>query len=104
MEYSKVAVRQMKSDIKTLVAEQKSLKPQRKTVHFAGTRTVSPGTAVADHLFNRYELRHMYIAYAIMRGKTLDQVEPNRKTQPNEKAITKILKKYDEQDVCLSGE
>lgn len=85
---------QIKSEIKELEAQQKSFKPQRKTVHFTGNRTVEPWKAVLTTNENKYLLRHLYIVYAILRGKSLDVVEPNRKTEPSQYMIEKLTKKY----------
>lgn len=38
--------------------------------------------------------RDSLIAYGLIRGKTMDQIEPNRKSEPNWDAIDKMLKKY----------
>lgn len=96
MAYSKQSIKKVKELIKTLVVEQKQLRLQRKTVHFTGTRTLAPWQATAKHLINRYELRHFYIAYAIMRDKTIDDVEPKRKTEFNQLKVDKILETYGE--------
>jgi tRNA splicing ligase len=94
--YTKEQILLMKNAIKSKVAEQKSLKPQRKTVHFSGERTVSPSQATWQHRLNRYELRHMYYAYAIMRGK--DPMIGETKTKENnpvsQMKIEQILKTF----------
>jgi len=96
MEYSREKILQMKEEIKKLVAEQKSVKPQRKTEHFHGTRTLPAWKAVAQHSINRYTLRHKYIAYGFMRGKSLEQIEGKSKTAPNLTLVAKILQGYEE--------
>lgn len=101
MEFSKEAKAKIKGDIKTLVAEQKSVKLQRKTVHFSGSRTVPAWKAVAVHAANRYELRHLYLAYGIMRGRTVEQIEPTRKTPHDATTLSTILMKY-EDAVCAN--
>jgi len=85
---------ELKSEIKKIETEQKSLKPQRKTVHFTGTRTVPANQATYEVQVNKASLRHLHIAYGILRGKTLEQIEPKRKTEPNEWIISKLLEKY----------
>lgn len=92
--FSKEQILSLKAAIKYKVAEQKLLKPQRKTVHFKGERTVTPGQAVWTHYLNRYELRHMYIAYGIMRGKTIEQIEGKSHTAPDMQKVEQILKQY----------
>ncbi len=99
MEYSKEQVLSMKGVIKHLAAQQKNLKGQRKTEKFIGIRTTPAWKATQQHLLNRYDLRHLYIAYGFMRGKTIEQIEPNRKSEFNGQKIEKILKSYEE-TVC----
>lgn len=96
MAYSKQSILNLKGLIKTLVAQQKSLKPQRKTVHFTGTRTSPAWEAVQKHLINRYDLRHLYIAYGIMRGKSIDTIEPKRKAPFSQSKVDSIIEKYGE--------
>jgi hypothetical protein len=96
MEYSKQSIQSLKAAIKVLVAEQKSLKPQRKTVHFSGERSHTPYQATSKHQANRYDLRHMYIAYGIMRGKGIEVIEPKAKTPHNEYWVEKIIEKYEQ--------
>lgn len=102
MEYSKEQVLSLKKAIKSLVAEQRLAKPQRKTVHFTGLRTMPSWKAAATHQINRYDLRHMYIAYGAMRGKSIEQIEPNRKTDYSESKVNQILENYGKA-VCISA-
>lgn len=89
MEFSKEAFIALKSDIKIKVKEQREYRPQRKTVHFTGVRTVDAGTAQFRHALNRYSLRYLYLAYAIVRGKTIQQVE-NKCREDNKPSTTRI--------------
>lgn len=91
MEFSRQSIADMKSAIKQLSAEQKDLRPQRKTVHFQGTRTVPEWKATSQHQDNRYQLAHMFYAYSIMRGK---EPVPFKHKPLNNNLITKILEKY----------
>lgn len=59
----------LKQTIKTLAAAQSSLKNQRKTVKIIGERTMTARQAFFQHQANRERLRHMYIAYAELRGR-----------------------------------
>lgn len=59
----------LKQIIKTKAAEQTFYKSQRKTVNLIGERKLDPHTASYKHLSNREDLRDLYIAYAICRGK-----------------------------------
>ena len=85
---------ELKSEIKRIEAEQKSLKPQRKTIHFTGNRVVPADQAAHEVKVNKGALRHLYIVYGQLRGKTLEQVEPHRKSEPNPWIISKLLEKY----------
>lgn len=94
MEYSKEQVLSMKGQIKTLAVEQRSLKSQRKTIHFKGQRSVDASQAAFNHRINRYDLRHLHIAYGIMRGKSVEQIETKSKTPFDQKKVDKILETY----------
>lgn len=96
MAYSKQSKLALKNVIKNLVAQQKLLKPQRKTVHYTGLRTHPAWEATARHLNNRYDLRHLYLAFGIMRGKSVDVIEPKRKTPFNQIKVDKIIEQYGE--------
>ena len=58
----------IRAEIKKLSNEQLILKPQRKTVKFTGTRTTPAWSATDTALENRFQLRHLYIVYAILKG------------------------------------
>lgn len=92
---------QIKSEIASLVAEQISLKPQRKTVHFTGNRTVPADKAAYEVVINKGSLRHLYIVYGLFRGKTLDQIEPKRKSEPNPWIIENLMEKYKPVEVLV---
>jgi hypothetical protein len=59
----------IRKHIKTLATEQVNLKLQRKTVTFKGIRTVNSADASYLHYKNRHKLRHLYMAYSILRGQ-----------------------------------
>lgn len=42
----------------------------------------------------RRAAREAHIAYGLIRGRTFDQIEPARKTEPDWPAIRKLLTKY----------
>lgn len=89
----------MKEDIKTKVEEQKFLKNQRKTVKIVGERVIPAKDATYKHQTNREDLRIMYAAYGIARGKSFSQIEnhypeENHPLQKYEKSIDRILEKY----------
>ena len=97
----KVDIAKMKIDIKKMVELQKFYKNQRKTEKLVGARKMSPSDATYKHQTNREDLRLMYAAYGIARGKTLSQVEnryPEDKhplSEPyNQKRINRFLEDY----------
>jgi hypothetical protein len=89
----------MKEDIKTKVEEQKFLKNQRKTVKIVGERIIPAKDATYRHQTNREDLRIMYAAYGIARGKSFSQIEnqhaeENHPLQRFQKSIDRLLEKY----------
>jgi len=75
----KNAISAMRKDIAELEKEQKTLKPQRKTVHFTGERTMSPLDAFWTVRGNKEDLRILYAAYGLLRGKNFNVTEKNTK-------------------------
>ncbi len=90
----------MKEEIKKLSQSQKDLKGQRKTVHFTGKRTMEPWEATIKVRNNKILLRHMYIVYGMLRGKDIDTIEPNRKTEPNQRLIDRLMMEYSVPDTA----
>lgn len=89
----------MKEDIKTKVEEQKFLKNQRKTVKIVGERVIPAKDATYKHQTNREDLRIMYAAYGIARGKSFSQTENHfpevdHPLQKYQKSIDRLLEKY----------
>lgn len=84
----------LKQAIKTLAAEQPLLKNQRKSVHIVGERTMTPYQAWSKHQDNRHTLRHMYIAYAILRGYSSSDVEEKSDTPFNMRFVEQLIEKY----------
>lgn len=72
-------LKEFRAEIAKLEKEQKIIKPQRKTVHFTGERTMSPSEAVCEVVDNKGKLRTMYAAYNLLRGKGFDITEKNAK-------------------------
>ena len=95
----KIDIAKMKADIKTKVEEQKFLKNQRKTVKIVGERVIPAKDATYKHQINREDLRIMYAAYGLARGKSFSQTESqhaeeNHPLQKYQKSIDRILEKY----------
>lgn len=65
----------IRNRIKELSEQQRELKPQRKTVYFEGNRTVEPKDATNKVFDNQIELRHLFYAYAKMKGKDLPVIK-----------------------------
>ena len=99
----KNAISAMRKDIAELEKEQKSIKPQMKTVHYTGERTMKPYQAAEKALANKENLRLYYAAYGLLRGKSFEVTENNPKREEYYKfhplcaflpSIDKILNKY----------
>lgn len=71
----KIDVKKMKADIKAKVELQKFYKDQRKSVYNKGSREITPKDAQYRHTANRGDLRILYAAYGVARGKTFQQIE-----------------------------
>lgn len=95
----------LKLKIKELAESQKELRNQRKTVYLIGERVVEPWQAVEMHKHQRHELRLLYAAYGLMRGKSFYKTETSTETiHPLEafrNEIDSIVRKYSE-TVCTS--
>jgi hypothetical protein len=52
----------------------------------------------------RRAARMTHIAYALIKGRTLEQIEPNAATPPDWDAINKMLKKYGPRDFVVPAE
>lgn len=97
----KYDVSKMKNDIKAKVEEQRFLKNQKKTVKLVGDRVIPAKDATYKHMTNREDLRVMYAAYGIARGKSLSQVENHYseenhplKVNPFPLRIERVMEKY----------
>ena len=89
----------MKEDIKTKAKEQLFLKNQRKDVHMVGERVITAKDAQYKHFCNREDLRVMYAAYGLARGKSFSQTENHfpeaeHPLQKYQKSIDRLLEKY----------
>jgi hypothetical protein len=75
----------LKNEIKKLAEAQSVLRDQRKSVYNKLERTITPGEAAWKHQANREQLRLMYAAYAILGGKTIEEVHAENPTKNVEK-------------------
>lgn len=97
----RINVAKMKSDIKVMIEEQRFLKNQRRTEKLVGERKISPSDATYKHQVNREDLRVMYAAYGVARGKSFNYIEnhyPEEEHPLNnyQGSIDRILKRYTE--------
>lgn len=95
----KINTAKMKSDIKKMNEEQRFLKNQRKTKKLVGDRKMPEWEAAYKHKANREDLRIMYAAYGLARGKSFNQVENHYSEEAHplnnyQKTIDRILEKY----------
>lgn len=95
---NKKAILMLKKDIKEKVELQKFYKNQRKTVKLVGKRKISPSDATWKHMYNREELRKMYLAYGLLRNKKLSDIDRNYKDvlKGAERIAEEYKKKYSE--------
>ena len=75
----KNAIKSMREEIAALEKVQKNTKEQRKTVNFHGERTMPAWKATMLVPAQREQLRAMYAAYGLLRGKKFNQIENNAK-------------------------
>jgi hypothetical protein len=95
----KIDIAKMKEDIKKMVELQKFYKNQRKTVKLVGKREIESSVATYKHQANREDLRVMYAAYGITRGKSFSQIEnhypeDNHPLKNLQRSIDRILEQY----------
>ena len=107
------ATDKLKQAIKELVIEQKTLKPQRKE-SFIGNRTANQVQATYRVWANSYQLRLMYAAYGLLRGKPYSVTENKYPEESHplkqfDRQINKIINEYQTSDesekvVCIDGQ
>ena len=95
----KINIAKMKSDIKIKVEKQKFYKNQRRTEKLIGKRKIPTWEANYKHYLNREDLRIMYAAYGIARGKSFSETENHypEKGHPlhtYQRTIDRILESY----------
>lgn len=89
----------MKADIKAKSEKQIMLKNQRKTVYIVGDRIIDAITANYTHYNNREDLRILYAAYGLARGKSFSQIENHypeldHPLKTYQKSIDRVSEKY----------
>lgn len=99
----------LKIRIKNLAAQQTATKNQRKTVSFSGERTMSASEAQWRAMSNKDQLRHLYLAYGMLRGMTVEQIESKSNTPFDLVRVNKLIEfhkdefKFYEKAVCTSA-
>lgn len=88
-------INDIKDRIAILAKEQKNLKPQRKSVHFNGERTIDPSEATYKVGNNKSELRYLYAAYGLLRGKGFEITESSFKPLDADEYYQKTGKNLD---------
>jgi len=84
-------VSDLKERIKSLAKKQNEMKNQRKTVNFFGIRSTNPNEAFYLVWYNRNELRHLYEAYSMLRGK---ERQTFKNVSVKEDTINQLIEKY----------
>lgn len=95
----KIDIAKMKADIKAKVELQRFYKNQRKTEKIIGERKMDAGEAAGRHYLNRGDLRIMYAAYGLARGKSFSQIESrysedNHPLKNYQRTIDRISERY----------
>lgn len=84
----------LRQKIKELADMQPQLKNQRKTIKLEGERTIEPRIATYQHYSNRDTLRHLYMAYGLLRGKRQQEIEYSVKTPIDMDYVNELVKQY----------
>lgn len=83
--------------LKSLAAEAKIIRREEKRSH----------GALREELYRhridvvRAVSRNTHIAYGLIKGRTLDQMEPTRKSEPDWDAVAKMISKYGPREYTL---
>ncbi|MFA5366597.1 MAG: hypothetical protein WC333_01830 [Dehalococcoidia bacterium] len=98
-----INISKMKADIKENAEKQKFYRNQRKTEKLVGERQMPAWEATYSHQKNRRNLRIMYAAYGLAKGKNFSQIEnhyPEENHPLNELRyeIDKMMNEYKAKD------
>lgn len=100
-----IVISNLKSELKTYASEIRSTRQSFKATQreISATATYSPElwkkvNALEKTLVETRDLfRHKHIAYCLVRGRTIEQIEPNCKTGRNDKLIAVWVADYTKQ-------
>jgi hypothetical protein len=96
-----MTTKDLKLAIKDLSQKQKETKEQRKTVRFTGKRTMNPHDAQILALKQKETLKHMYIAYALIREKSIETAI-GKDTEYSKRRVEELVATYGEA-ICVSA-
>lgn len=99
-----LTIKDLKSEIKSLSKKQRETKEQRKSVKFNGTRSLTPKDAQMLALKQKEELKHMFIAYALLRGKPIESTI-SKETMWSKNRVDDLMLIYKHEEVvCVSAD
>ena len=92
---------ELKNKIKALSEEQKVLRPQRKQSYQGKSTCYDPASQMRN---NKYELRHLHIAYCLLRGTPYELIEKRvaDNNAPSWSHIESIKKEYAYEEVICA--
>lgn len=95
-----ITISNLKTELKSYAAEIRAMRIEYKELQ----REITKGytSALSKKKWDmecamwkvRYEFRHKHVAYCQLRGKTLDRIEPNSKSKPNQKYLDELMAQY----------
>lgn len=91
---------ELKIELKSLAAKIRNLKRDTKKYQRENFGHHGPIGMMMHNL--QWEYRHKHIAYCLLRGRTMEQIEKkNRKgNTPNQSQINLLMEKYSEEAIC----
>lgn len=98
----------LKELAESISKSKRSLKDCQRRTGQAGEWEGQPGHSKyfyysSDVMSAKYEFRHKHIAYCLLRGRTIEQIEmPAKDNQPDLSYIQEIQNEYREENVCAS--
>ena len=101
----KIKIKSLVAEVRIIQEEERKLVARNKRIAELGHK---PDTTLLDELIDhrkgiiRKVTRDTLAAYGLIRGKTIDQIEPNRKSDPDWDAVNKMCKKYGPKDLPIA--
>lgn len=97
----KIKLNELKLELKGLAIKIRNLK--RDTKKYQRENFGNHGT-IGMMLHNiQWEYRHKHIAYCLLRGRTMEQIEKKTRegNEPDQSHIKLLLEKYNEETICV---